>query len=214
MPKVSRPIVYTTLFAVVAGAVVFLTQPDAPPVKKKIKVTTTSHADANGITDEDRNAHFPRYKGGARDPFVAGVVPVNPNALSGQVPAAMLLPTGRSGWVLTGVNEINGAMSAVIENVSLNQSVFLKLGDTWNGLKVISIDAANVGLENALGQQTQITFAPAPDEKSGKSSDTTGSIADGSANPAVPSLSAITPLPPMPTGFSQRSRRRSAGSAQ
>jgi len=206
--KVSRPIVYTLLGAAVIGTLVFLNQPDATTAKHIVKLPHTAKTDANGISEEDLNAHFARYTGGARDPFVAGVVPVNPNSAPNPLASG-----GKSGWVLTGVNQVNGVDSALVENGT--DSVFLKVGDTWNGLHVVSIQQDDVQLVNALGQKTDLTFAAPPDDKS-----TTGTLPSGTTvtadgnNPAVPDLSSIEPLPAITSNYQGRSRRRSRGRFQ
>lgn len=210
MAKVSRPIVYTALFAVVVGAYVFLTQPDAPKATKKLRLTRSSTTNANGISDADLNAHFDRYTGGGRDPFIAGVVPLNPALAS----APSLVPTGRAGWALTGVNEVNGIQQAVIENSTTSQSEYLTQGQTWNGLKVVSIAPDHVELQNVLGQTTQLTFAAPPDVK-GVSTLPNGTVttdASTPANMALPSIADVGPLPPLPTdSTSGRTRRRNRG---
>jgi hypothetical protein len=191
MAKVSRPIVYTVVGSLVVGAIVFLTQPDTPTAKKRTLTSRSSSTSVDGISDADLKAHFDRYKGGVRDPFAAGVVANLPGM---GVPGAPAIPTGKSGWQLTGINVINGVKSALIENAATKDSAFLKVGDTWNGLHVVAIQDETVQLTNAVGQQTSLTFAAAPDDKSA-SVGVSGS--SGPVDPAVPSLSAIQPLPPI-----------------
>ena len=191
MAKVSRPIVYTVVGSLVVGAVVFLTQPDTPTTTKKLRTNRSASASADGISDADLKARFDRYKGGARDPFAAGVVANLPGM---GVPGAPLLPTGKMGWSLTGINEINGVKSALVENSVTKDSAYLKVGDTWNGLHVVAIQDETVQLQNALGQQTALTFASAPDDKGAS---TAALASSGPVDPAVPSLSAIQPLPPI-----------------
>jgi hypothetical protein len=171
MVKISRPIVFTLLAGIAAYALVLNTQPQAAP-GKALHITTAVAA----VTDDDYGAqdktiHFPRYKGGIRDPFLPGVAPVD----SAGGPA-----TDRAGWALTGITMLNGVTSALLENATTGDSKFLKAGDSWNGLRVLRVESDSVVFENALAQQTRLAFSQrAPDE-------------------TAPGLDQVAPLPPMP----------------
>ena len=195
MPKVSRPVVYTALAAVAAYALVLNTQPDTATVRhttQRVMTRTTQAADPSGVLPADLSAHFPRYTGGARDPFAPGVVLPRPKASAPSAATARAL-SAQTGWTLTGINSVNGVSSALIENAATGESVFLQPGDRWNGLRVVSIKPDRVLFQNALGHQDSLTFAQPPDEDSGKSG--------GPSVPALPALrlpTAAAPLPPYP----------------
>lgn len=200
MPKVSRPIIYTVLGAVVVFAVVLNTQPDKPVSKRVVRVMhPTQAADANGILPVDLKAHFPRYAGGARDPFIPGVVLSRPKL----VKAGAAPPRGgaRIGWALTGINSVNGIASALIENSATGESVFLQPGDRWNGLYVVSIKPDRVLFQNALGRQEPLTFASPPDDRK----DAPGAVSVPSA-PGLPGVSpSLSPYPVSPPPLQPRS---------
>jgi type II secretory pathway component PulC len=200
MPKISRPVVYTAVAAVALYAVFLNTQPDKPTAKYVSRVTKkTQTAASDDILPEDLKAHFPRYDGGARDPFVPGVVLARPSTSSSRT-----LSKGRSGWTLTGINSVNGVSSALIENGRTGESVFLQPGDRWNGLRVVAVKPDRVLFQNALGREDTLTFAQPSDDKA--------EAAGGTAVPAAPRLPGgglsvppypvtplrVTPLPPLP----------------
>ncbi len=127
---------------------------------------------------------FPRYAGKSKDPFIPVVVPeTGGGSGSGGL-------RGRQGsWSLTGINSIDGSTQALIENGS-GDSVFLKKGDNWNGLRVVAIESEDIVFENALGQKTTLGFSDQNEEA-------------GPANTAVPasnsipSINNLAPLPPL-----------------
>ena len=184
MPKVSRQLFYTVFgMIVVGGAAYYYTMPDTTTTTHIAHHTRLSSAvDADGITSQDLNAHFARYVGGKRDPFVPIVSLADTSSASHD----------RGGWQLTGINSVNGVQSALLENGG-GDTIFLQPGDKWNGLKVASIGSDTVTFANALGQQTVLTFAdnenlPPP-----------GASGTQAANSRVPSLNEIRPLPTLQT---------------
>ena len=184
MPKLSKPILVSIIALVVTVIWCLLPQPATAPAHHS-SITKETEATSDGFTKEDLDAHFPRYTGGSRDPFIPGVVTETVNADSSSV------AEGKSGWALTGINSIDGDETACVENNASNESVFLKQGQTWNGLKVVSIADSGVIFENQLGQQTTLGFKiPAPDK------DTSAVAAGGDQN--APALAGIEPLPPLP----------------
>jgi hypothetical protein len=157
----------------------------APATTTHHLTVTTQTALADGILPEDLHAHYARYVGGSRDPFLPGVFPPNSG---GQGDLSGVGKHG--GWSLTGINRSNGVASALVENDSTGDSVFLQVGDHWNGLTVDSIGDDSVMLENAFGQQTELSFPALAD-------DTSTTAPSQNAQPAIPGLSQITPLPPL-----------------
>ena len=180
----SRLIIYTLVAAVAAYAYVLQTTPD-----KSTKKTTkhTSHktvtSSADGITDADLTAHFARYTPTGKDPFVPAI------ALRPSAPGVL----GDSGgqWSLTGVNTIDGVTTATVENPASDDSVFLKVGDSWNGLRVTSITSESVAFENALGQPTTLSFP---------GNDVTETGAPAKPEPDAPvSSRGLASVPPLPS---------------
>ena len=186
MPKLSRPVVYTFVAAVAAYAAVLLTQPDAPAPRRVIHVLTVARpaTDPDAITAADLSAHFARYAAGKRDPFVPKVVPVK----AGTGPAGA--GGTRDVWALTGIYTIDDSLNALVENRTTGDSVSLKRGDRWRGLRVLAIGSDAVVFENALGQHTKIAFAAPVNEEARPN-------ALGRAA-RLPALRVVGPLRPMP----------------
>src|SRR6185437_3130572 len=85
--------------------------------------------------------------------------------------------------------------TANIESTN-GDSFFLKVGDSWNGLKVIAIKPDSVVFVNGLGQQTSLSFPG--NDVGGPTVSTSGStVASTSSTASVPSA------PPLPN-FSLR----------
>ncbi len=183
MAKISRPVVYSFVGAAVVYAIVVLTQPDAPVAKRRVHVTRVVHAQADDFTQADLTAHFARYPVSKRNPFL-------PALLLGGTRAAHTAPGGPGGWTLTGINIINGVPNALVENPSANDSVFLKPGDSWKGLRVASIGSDTIVFVNALGQQTHLSFQ-VTEKDAGKGPAASG----GSPFRLPPGVSALPPLP-------------------
>jgi hypothetical protein len=155
-------------------------------------VSGTAVASTADDVANDTHVHFPRYVGSSHDPFVPVVALDNPGGggSGGLINGAK--------WQLTGINSINGVTSAVVENSGTNQSVFLQVGDTWNGLRVASITDDTVNLENALGQVTQLGFAAPPPPPGEGAAATIPGLSGGALSASnAPGVSQINPLPPL-----------------
>lgn len=162
MIKISRPVIYTAVLGVAAYAVVMITEPEAPPKRLTAPPAKAASSLPNGFTEADMKARFARYNAPARDAFkpLVAASKTNMNAASSQ-PQSLLGVDGA--WTLTGINEVNGTPIAVIENASTRDSQFLKVGDTWKGLRVQAVTDESLVFVNAQGQQTRLGFsAPAP----------------------------------------------------
>ena len=183
MAKISRPVVYSFVGAAVAYAIVVLTQPDAPATKHRVHITSHAKAAADDFTDEDLAAHFGRYSPSTPNPFL-------PALLLGKA-AGSKVSAGPSGWALTGINILNGVPNALLENGKTNDSVFLKPGDGWQGLRVLSIGDDTIVFINALGQQTHLSFTVTEKDTH------TGPNGAGGPFRLPPG---VGPLPPMPVG--------------
>jgi hypothetical protein len=154
-------------------------------VTKTTSVSTSSDSSQTASNDVENSttAHFARYTGTSRDPFIPGVALDNPDSGG---PGSLV---NGSKWQLTGINSINGITSALIENA--DTSVFLKVGDRWNGLRVASISDDAVNFINSLGQVTQLGFAPPPEP---------ADSGIGGLGTNAPSVSQVSPLPPLSPG--------------
>jgi hypothetical protein len=149
-PMVSKPVVITFGLSVVIYVVYLVAGPQAPVSTPGHRVATakTAAVDETGITPEDLKAHFPRVTAGARDPFEPRTTDTSDASSVGT----------RGQWALTGIDSINGVTSALVENGTTGDSAFLRPGDHWHGLTVVSIAPEAVVFENELGQQTKLAF--------------------------------------------------------
>jgi hypothetical protein len=184
---------YGALVLVIAFAA-YLNWPQDTPTSTHhyVAIQSAGTSQKNDDPADDVNAHFPRYVGTGKNPFIPGV------SLNDGQTVGRGNDVGAGKWQLTGIDTVDGVTSALIENSASGQSDFLKVGDTWNGLRVVSIDDDTVNLVNALGQPTQLGFA-VPDANPDR-------ITAGMNNDS-PSLNQITPLPPLNPGVSPRALR-------
>ena len=204
---ISRPVIYAVVAAVVVYAGVVLTEPEPAPRKAAVRTARTASPAPDGFTEADLNTRFVRYAGRPRDPFSPKVVPAKAPPPAAAPPPAPPggPPPGTEGsvWTLTGISSINGVRSALIENGSTKESLFLKAGDRWNGLTVAAIEADAVVLRNALGQETRLVFdETAPEPRAG----TAGAAASASPAPAAPGAagSAAAPVAGAPGTIRER----------
>lgn len=163
MVKVSRPIIWLVVLGAAGYAAVIFTEPDA--VKKKATANAAAHSGVTpppGFTEADMTAKFDRYNGPITDAFKPKVVLKKPTP--GASPAAQP-PVATGIWTLTGIALTDGQRSALVENSNTGESVFLKAGDQWSGLKVVSVEPTEVIFVNAEGKRTRLTFAVTVEEK-------------------------------------------------
>lgn len=150
--------------------------------------TTVASNNPDGLTPADYTAHFARYVGGGRDPFIPLVATADQGGLGGG------RGSGNSGdWQLTGITSVNDVPSALVENTGSGESVFLTKGAKWRGLTVVEVGPDSVQFENALGQHTELSFPVTDDTQTS----TPGRAPAAAAAPSssLPTASQVTPLP-------------------
>lgn len=199
MAKISRPAVYIFVGAVAVYAWVILTQPDAPAPTRRAHLPRSATPRVEDFAAADLSAHFARYQAGTqaskRDPFLPHL------PASARLAASQTAHAEQGKWTLTGISSINGVPNALVESAA-GDSVFLKPGDRWRGLHVLSIGTDAVVLINALGQQTSLAFRPL-----GASLPDTGAPGVGgfhlqplgTLSPLPIAPGNIRPLPPLPS---------------
>lgn len=171
MAKISRPVIYVAVLGVIAYAAVVLTEPDAPAKKVAPRTAKTTVTAPKGYTEEDLKASFPRYLSKEKDAFKPVVV-AKQRSLPGTAPAGGALPGNlaqlagleKGVWLLTGVTSVNGVRSALVENGSTGESIFLKPGTVWKGLRVAAVESDAVVLVGPQGAKTRLAFAQFADE--------------------------------------------------
>ena len=177
--------------------------------------TAVASTSADGLTPADYTAHFARYAGGKRDPFIPLVATADQGGLGGR-------GSGNQGeWQLTGITSVNDVPSALVENTGSGESVFLTKGAKWRGLTVVAVGSDSVQFVNALGQSTELAF-PVTDnsQTNGPGRPPAASSAPAAAAPPVassslPTASQVTPLPsvgnlpPLPVTAASRTAQAS-----
>lgn len=201
MAKISRPIVYTLVGALGVYAWFLSTQNNTTATHRRRLISQAAQMpDANGILPSDYTVHFPRYSASKRDPFV-------PKVLGD---TDVLGEGSNGGWALTGINVVNGVRTAVVENNATNGTsnsspgvsdatstgvaadetndcAFLKAGDRWKGLTVLSVAPDSVTFENEAGQETHLAFpleaaVPSPGVPAASTADTAPAASDAGAS--------------------------------
>jgi hypothetical protein len=160
--KISRPVLYTGVVGVIALAWLWASEPDDVSKKGKKTLTKTDSRVGGGITEEDLKAQYARYTGKQRDGFFPKVIPAK--STLGDAPRGNVIGN-LDNWNLTGVSVVNNIRSATLENTTTKEIQFVKSGDLWNGLRVITVSEDHIILRNAKEQQTRLTFVePTPDK--------------------------------------------------
>lgn len=190
MAKISRPILYLVVIGAVAYAAVLLTEPEQKPKKVGPRTTQSASKAPTGFTEADLTATFPRYNGKYQDAFKPKVV------VKKEVPAPAPTPLFGNGvgvWSLTGISSINGEPSALVENSSTQESVFLKIGESWNGYRVQAIEPSAVILVNGEGKQTRLIFEQFAEEPKPSPSAAPPGVGVATTTPAPPPGNAAPP---------------------
>ena len=159
MSMIKKPVFWVGVTAVAAVGY-FATMPEqntAPTTKKLTFAKKPTTKGATVFTDEDKNATFPRVSSGLKNSFQPIVMRKGGGLGSGEGKANEIpadFTGGDTGWVYTGSAEIDGQMTALIENRSASTGVFLKSGERWKSAVVIKIAPNFVVLSGPSGVKT------------------------------------------------------------
>lgn len=190
----SRLVLWVPVLLAGGYAIYLYTEPPATPKSVAKRTTKTAAKSADGILPEDLTARFPRYTGPGRDAFAPKVMSAK-KAVAPTAEQVVLPPeVANNSWTLTGITVLNGVRSALLENVSSGSSLFVKAGDTWNGLKVSSIEASAVLFTDSVGRPTRLKFPEPPEEKSPEEKSVGAST--GVSTPVAPVVLSVTPNAP------------------
>lgn len=159
MAKISRPVLYTAVFAVGVAAF-YLTQDDggASGVGARRKPAAKSTAtDASGFTEEDRSARgkFVRVTDGGKNVFLPIVAKATARSGTGKFVATNGIPPefagGETGWSYTGNAEIDGKLYAGLQNSATGETVLLVKGQSWKRASVSAVGDSGVTLTSTMG---------------------------------------------------------------
>jgi hypothetical protein len=227
--KVSRPIVYTLVLGAVAYAAVILTEPEEKRAKPKMPRLAAKTTDRNAlVTEEDYKAKFVALNESPRNAFKPLVV--RRSATPASIPAG--LPAGLTGgdpnWTYSGMAEQDGVRTALLENIKSGEGVFLREGESWQGLRVARIEAESLTVSGGDGAAITLRLRDlieaervAEEEAQAEIPPVTvspgltgeiGVVPDNGGGVAPPAVAAAPPAPAVersrPTGREERRRRR------
>lgn len=154
MAKLSRPVIYALVLAVVGYAGFVLTEPEVKPLTTKKRVATIKpKTKGTSYTEEDYRAKFTPVNMGLKNAFKPEVTR---NASGAMEPLASNgIPTAFTGgdpnWLYTGNAEQDGALMALFENPVTGEGEFVKKGDRWKLAVIVSINSDSITLSGNDG---------------------------------------------------------------
>lgn len=153
--KLSRPVIYTLVLAVCAGAWLLTSEEVIARKGAPKRKTTASKLNLpTGFTKEDLDARFNSVNDAPKDAFQPIVAKSTSGsertAASDQVPS--ILTGGDPNWVFTGMAEIDGVATGLLENRSTGEGVFLRPMEGWRRATVQSISASTLVLRGESGK--------------------------------------------------------------
>ncbi len=158
MAKPSRTIIYSAVGAIVIYGVFVLMTSDDPKTKTaKPRATAQKSSKTALYLPEDYKASFPAVTTTVKNvmrPLVVRATDRIGAAAETSIPASF---TGGDGnWIYTGLAEVDGRSTALLENESTGEGVFLKVGERWKQCIVAEIKADSVVLVGPDGQSKRV----------------------------------------------------------
>lgn len=139
--KINRPLLYAAI--AVVGVGIYLSTEPSVTRKGAPRRNASASAASNlpeGFTQQDLTAKFERSTGTAKNafqPLIARQAGAETAAAPDAVPT--ILTAGESGWYYTGMAEVDGIPTGLLENRSTGEGVFLKQSEKWKDATVRSI---------------------------------------------------------------------------
>jgi hypothetical protein len=159
---------------------------------------------------EDYNAHFDKTKGKFGNLFLPLVAneAINPAPQAHQdietIPSAFA--NGEANWKYTGMAEINGARSALLQDTEKHHGGFVAEGAHWKSSKLLRITSESVVLADAHGQQQVVMrFSLNKPKGAAGTAPTPETSGPQPVNPVMhgpigPNNIVISPMPAVPGG--------------
>jgi hypothetical protein len=151
--KVSRPVIYIGVAAVIGAAVYLYTEPPAVVKKAAVKKPAVRQtAGIPGILPEDYELKFASVTPNGRDlfrPLVSRTTTSRGSEDGGGF--------GSGGWRLTGISVVNGQRLATVESTS-GDLASLRLGQSFDGHIVRAIGDSDVTVESQDGKREKLRF--------------------------------------------------------
>lgn len=142
--------------------------PTGPPEKKGQSKTQQLIANAQSTssrkkedpynTPEDRDAKFEVIEASLKNSFVPLVTKRDANgpvARNGIPPA---FADGEGTWTYTGNMTVNGTPNALLENSATGEGVFLRPGQRWKQLKLVTVREDSIEIEGPAGATKTVYF--------------------------------------------------------
>jgi len=204
--KVSRPVIYIAVAAVIGAAVYFYTEP-TPVVRKAVtkKPTLRQSVGIPGILPEDYEIKFASVSPAPQDVFRPLVARTTTTRGVGDDDGF-----GTGGWRLTGISIVNGQRQASVESTN-GDLASLRLGQTFDGYSVRAISDLDITVAGPDGKREKLRFVDPTVVES-------GIVRTNTAPP--PSVSPSAPEEPQPSAQAtslgnannnQRRRNRNQG---
>lgn len=137
---------------------------DSKPAAKKPPKKSSSADDKNKdiYVKSDYTTFFKPAKLEIKDSFrplvakakPAGGIKIDPNGLDATL-------TGGESWVFTGTPEVDGVRTALLENTVTGQGVYLKVGEAFRQMKVMSIEPDQLVVRGNDGADRTVHLADA-----------------------------------------------------
>ncbi len=174
--------VYVAGLAVIAVAAYMLTSNDAPTKKGTAPRTLAKSSKNDTIYQpEDYTVQFTPVSDNPKDIFRPLVARKGAGVAGPNGPAT--IPTGLTGgegnWVYSGMAVVDGTSTALVENQTTGESVFLHMGERWKAASVCEITPDQVGFIGPDGLTSTVHVKE----------DSATAVAKGNANAPV----AVTP---------------------
>ncbi|MBS1706508.1 MAG: hypothetical protein JST40_11590 [Armatimonadetes bacterium] len=154
MSFIQKPIFWVGI-VVFAGAAWYLSAPQPVEAAKKPEPfrarSASKKANAVVFTEEDYKSEFTPVNIQLKDAFTPIVSKNSKKATDNVNELPVDFTGGESGWIYTGNAEIDGEQTALLENKSNGGGVFLRLGERWKRMTVVSIEPEYVSVRGPGG---------------------------------------------------------------
>jgi len=157
MSLVKKPIFWLGAVTLLGAGFVLTAPPESSASSAKRTASTRKKSSKKGKFDfsaEDFKAKFDPVATNVRDVFKPVVFKGGTGESDGVNVILSRYAGGEKGWVYTGSAEVSGVKSALLENRTTGEGVFLKLGQSWKGSTVVSIANDSIILSNDGSRHT------------------------------------------------------------
>lgn len=144
---------------VVVIAYVYLSPTTEPPKSTKTpQLATSSKKKTELYNDTDRTVQFAPIEASLKNSFVPLVTKkdVNGPVSPGTIPASFV--NGETTWTYTGNMTVDGVPNALFENSATGEGVFLRPGEHWKQLRLVTVREDSVEIEGPSGAMKTVYF--------------------------------------------------------